>query len=247
MDRMDRMDRQARHSPELRDQHGGPEAARPEVSEQSVFRQSARAAGAQGRSAIKASAETRPWTRLDQALRAADLLLQGGGFGVVVLDLGSVAPEHVLRIPAATWFRFRALAEAGGTSFVLLSQAACARSSAALVLHFKPLGFQLAGGTVVEAVQYEAEIVRRRFQRTEEDTAVPRKQARATWQASSYSPGVEAQPAAEHTRIEYVATGKLRAVLSGDETGGGEQTRTQEIPEHLRQANAGILPERKRR
>ena len=106
----------------------------------------------------------RPWSRLDQALRAADLLLQGGGFNVLIFDLGSIAPEHVLRIPAATWFRFRAVAEASGTAFLLLSQAPCARSSAGLVLHFKPLHLRLAGGTVVESVAYEAELSRQRFQ-----------------------------------------------------------------------------------
>jgi hypothetical protein len=48
---------------------------------------------------------------MDQALRAMDLLLQAGGFGAIVLDMESVAPEHVSRIPLATWFRYRAAAE----------------------------------------------------------------------------------------------------------------------------------------
>ncbi len=131
---------------------------------------------------------TRPWDRLDQALRAADLLLQGGGFAVIVFDLGGIAPEHALRIPAATWFRFRAAAESSGTAFILLSQAACARSSAGLVLHFKPMQLRLAGGTVVEAARYQAEVARQRFQQaTGGETAVPRKQPRATWQASPYA------------------------------------------------------------
>ena len=53
----------------------------------------------------------RPWTRLDQALRATDLLLQAGGFAAIVLDLGDTAPEHGNRIPLATWFRFRQAAD----------------------------------------------------------------------------------------------------------------------------------------
>ena len=36
----------------------------------------------------------KPWTQLDQALRATDLLLQAGGFAAIVLDLGDTAAEH---------------------------------------------------------------------------------------------------------------------------------------------------------
>ncbi len=81
----------------------------------------------------------KPWARLDQALRAIDLLLQAGGFRVLVLDLGSIAPEHALRIPQASWFRFRAAAEANRTVLLALTQSSCARSSAGLVVHFSPL------------------------------------------------------------------------------------------------------------
>ena len=130
----------------------------------------------------------KPWQWLDQALRAVDLLLQGGGFAVVVLDLGSIAPEHALRIPAATWFRFRAAAEASGTAFVLLSQAPCARSSARLVLDFEPLRVRLAGGTVVEKVEYGVKIARQRFAGSPDGP--PHKPLKASWAASSYS-GVE--------------------------------------------------------
>ncbi len=132
----------------------------------------------------------RPWTRLDQALRAVDLLLGAGGFSVIVLDLGSIAPEHASRIPAATWFRFRAAAEASGAVFVLLSQVACAQSSAGLVLHFQALEFVLAGGTVMEAASYQACVARQRFG----DQPAPRKQPQATWQASPYWVGPAAQP-----------------------------------------------------
>ena len=95
---------------------------------------------AQARSAGAANAK--PWARLDQALRAADLLLQAGGFRVLVLDLGSVAPEHVLRIPLATWFRFRAAADANRTVLLALTQTSCARSSAGLVVRFEALAVQ---------------------------------------------------------------------------------------------------------
>jgi hypothetical protein len=84
----------------------------------------------------------KPWTRLDQALRAADLLLQAGGFRVLVLDLGNIAPEYALRIPLATWFRFRAAADANRTVLLALTQTSCARSSAGLVVSFGSLEAQ---------------------------------------------------------------------------------------------------------
>ena len=59
---------------------------------------------------------------MEQALRVTDLLLQAGGFGAIVLDMGSLAPEHVTRIPLATWFRYRAAAERTQASVLLLTQ-----------------------------------------------------------------------------------------------------------------------------
>ncbi len=64
----------------------------------------------------------RPWAQLDQALRAADLLLQGGGFSAIVLDLGNLPPEVASRVPLATWFRYRAAAESTQASLLLLAQ-----------------------------------------------------------------------------------------------------------------------------
>jgi hypothetical protein len=39
-----------------------------------------------------------PWSRLEQALKATDLLLQTGGFGAIVLDMSDVLPQHARRI-----------------------------------------------------------------------------------------------------------------------------------------------------
>ena len=80
----------------------------------------------------------KPWPRMEQALRVTDLLLQAGGFSAIVLDMGSIAPEYASRVPLATWFRYRAAAEKSQASILLLSQHACAKSSAGLVLRFQP-------------------------------------------------------------------------------------------------------------
>ena len=76
----------------------------------------------------------KPWSRLEQALKATDLLLQAGGFAAIVLDMSDVLPQHTMRIPLATWYRFRLAAEQARTALIFLSQSPCASSCAALAL-----------------------------------------------------------------------------------------------------------------
>ena len=47
----------------------------------------------------------------EAALRAADLLLHAGGFGIVVLDLCDASPRQLNRIPVSYWQRFRRTVE----------------------------------------------------------------------------------------------------------------------------------------
>jgi len=121
------------------------------------------------------------WTRLDQALRATDLLLQAGGFAAIVLDLGDMAPEHGSRIPLATWFRFRQAADRTRCCLVVLGQAAYAQSSAAVVLECAPCEPQTAGGTVLNGFSFE---VRRGRQRFTPALQSARKPPASTWSAT---------------------------------------------------------------
>lgn len=82
--------------------------------------------------------DDKPWTRLDQALKATDLLLQAGGFCVVVLDMSDVRPDDALRVPLASWYRFRLAAAQARTALILLAQVGCAKSSASLALRCEP-------------------------------------------------------------------------------------------------------------
>ena len=102
-----------------------------------------------------------PWQRLDQALRVTDLLMQAGGFGAVVLDLGGIAPEFVNRVPLATWFRFRSAADRARTSILLLTQHPCAQSSAEVVLRTRAA--MPPAGTVMTSLPFTVDIVRQRF------------------------------------------------------------------------------------
>jgi hypothetical protein len=78
------------------------------------------------------------WARLDQALRATDLLLSAGGFRVIVLDTGGaldVGADQVRRVPLASWYRYRLQAEKSQALFLVLTQTPCAKSCASVVLH----------------------------------------------------------------------------------------------------------------
>jgi hypothetical protein len=70
----------------------------------------------------------------EHALKAADLLIQGGGFGLVVLDLGDTPPVTVRRISLTSWFRLRRAVEHTSTVFVALACQPNARTCASLVL-----------------------------------------------------------------------------------------------------------------
>lgn len=126
------------------------------------------------------------WKRLDQAIRAADLLLQTGGFAVLVLDLGTLAPSVVNRVPLATWFRFRAAAERTRTSVVLLTQHPSAQTSAELVL--RTAAHLPEAGTVLTGLRYSAEILRQRFEPESKVVSMrkgPQRVSSAQWQATS--------------------------------------------------------------
>ena len=80
------------------------------------------------------------WVRcrnIDHALRAADLLLQSGGFGFIALDLGDLPPRVVRHVPLDCWFRFRRAVENTFTILVLLGQESNAKTCASLVLRLE--------------------------------------------------------------------------------------------------------------
>jgi recombination protein RecA len=71
---------------------------------------------------------------LEHAFKATDLLLQGGGFGLVVLDLGDVPARNAKRIISSWWYRFRRTLEATPTALVVIAEESCVRSCATLAL-----------------------------------------------------------------------------------------------------------------
>ena len=67
----------------------------------------------------------------EHALRAADLLLQAGGWGMVALDLIETAPAALARIPPTAWFRFRRTVEPTPTVLLVLADRPLTKSCAA--------------------------------------------------------------------------------------------------------------------
>jgi recombination protein RecA len=75
-----------------------------------------------------------PEHRLEQVLRATDLLLESGGFGLIILDLADLPPQAARRIPLTTWFRFRRAVEHKPTILLAIEQQPIAGSCSSLLL-----------------------------------------------------------------------------------------------------------------
>ena len=63
-----------------------------------------------------------------RALRAADLMIRAGGFGIVALDFADFSPELVRRVPPSSWLRLAHANEGRDTVCLLLADAPLARS-----------------------------------------------------------------------------------------------------------------------
>lgn len=70
----------------------------------------------------------------EHALKAADLLIQGGGFGLSILDLGDTPPAMARRISLTSWFRLRRAVENTPAVLVSVARQSLAGTCASLVL-----------------------------------------------------------------------------------------------------------------
>lgn len=81
----------------------------------------------------------------EHALKATDLLLQAGGFGIVAMDLGETAPETARRISLASWYRLRRAVENTPTALVVIERTPLARACATLAFECARNGVQWSG------------------------------------------------------------------------------------------------------
>jgi len=113
---------------------------------------------------------------VEQALRVTDLLLQSGGFGLVMIDLGNTPLKMARRIPLASWFRFQRAVEHTATVLFVISQVPCAQTCASLVLKvsgksLSAVSSQLSAETppahaqLLHGLQVQGELLRSRLER----------------------------------------------------------------------------------
>ena len=104
---------------------------------------------------------------VEQAFKAADILIQNGGFGVIAIDLGNVDEKLIRKVPLTTWFRFARVMEALPAALVILLPYSAAQSCAALTLNLGASA-QWSGTDVVShtrlisTVEFNVEIGRTR-------------------------------------------------------------------------------------
>jgi recombination protein RecA len=132
----------------------------------------------------------KPWSRMEQALRTTDLLLQGGGFSAIVVDMGSLSPEAVSRVPLATWFRYRAAAARTQSSILLITPHPCANSSAEIVLQFQAANPVCDERTIFRGISPYVEVFQRRFPGSSNNILPMRKPATRANAASWHSRAV---------------------------------------------------------
>ena len=107
------------------------------------------------------------WVRchkLDQVLKSTDLLLQGGGFGRVVMDLTDLPLPHVQSISLASWFRFQRTIEKTPTALIVMSPTSIVQSAAALVLRMQMRSTEWS--TILDGMNLNVEILRSRRPRS---------------------------------------------------------------------------------
>lgn len=125
--------------------------------------------------------------KVENALHASDLLLQAGGFGLVVIDLGDVPPGTARRVPLTSWFRFRRAVEHTPTALLAIEQEPFAKSAAALALKLSAISRQPSGradspthARLLRGREISVEVVRSAAESRKPARAVSF-QARARW------------------------------------------------------------------
>lgn len=116
---------------------------------------------------------------MEQAFKTADMLLQSGGFGLIVIDLSSLPERLVRKVPLTTWFRFSRVVEKQRAALVFLAQQPHATSCAGLVLDLKAKPAVWTGKLLVQ-FKLEAEIVRTR-EKKHSQAVKPGFSAQAQW------------------------------------------------------------------
>lgn len=97
--------------------------------------------GASGRGPMGVGTRASAFERLlDHAVKAVNLVLQAGGFDLVVFDVAEVPAEALRRLPFTTWFRLQRAIEGSRTACLIVGPAPISRSA-------EGVSIQLSRGT----------------------------------------------------------------------------------------------------
>jgi hypothetical protein len=94
--------------------------------------------------------------RLETALRAADMIVHSGGFGLILLDLGDVSAAALQRVPISHWYRFRNAVEHTPAILLIVSRQSVARSCAARQFDLVQQTIQWQGKAPFQTIQHLA-------------------------------------------------------------------------------------------
>ena len=95
----------------------------------------------------------------ENALKAADIVAQAGGFGLVAIDLAGASANVSRRIPLAAWFRLRHAVENTRTALVSLGACFHASSCAMLKIDLRRKSTHWRG-RLLESVELGGECIR---------------------------------------------------------------------------------------
>ncbi len=75
---------------------------------------------------------------VDRAIKATNLIVQAGGFGLVALDLGDVPAAVIGALPFTTWMRLQRVLEGSDTAAVILADQQTTRSAGGVSVRLEP-------------------------------------------------------------------------------------------------------------
>ena len=126
----------------------------------------------------------------EHALKVADLMVQAGGFGMIVMDLGDTPARTAARISLASWFRLRHAVERTPAALVVLARTLNAKSCSSLQLELRAVEASWSGeqfGKLLRGMRIRAESCKyHQAQSAEFETLL--------WEQASACPAGEAGP-----------------------------------------------------
>ena len=91
--------------------------------------------------------------RLEAALKATDMILHAGGFGLVLLDLCDTASNALDRVPGSYWYRFRRAIEHTPSTLLIVARRSLAKSCAIRQLSLHQQRFCWSGEAPFETIE----------------------------------------------------------------------------------------------